>query len=262
MDNANAAGKKPSKKASKKRLDTLVVERKLAESRGRAQALIMAGNILVNDVPVDKPGVFIHADAVITSRAEDLKYVSRGGLKLEHAIDFFEITVTDARCLDVGASTGGFTDCLLQYGAKSVCAVDVGYGQLAWPLRQNERVQVIERTNIRYMTADDLPCPFDLVTIDVSFISLRIVVPVIQAFLKDDGQILALIKPQFEVGKDQVGKGGVVRDAALHEDAIRELETFFASQCGLSCMGVTPSPISGPKGNREFVILLSRDSGR
>ncbi len=248
--------RRPEKKNPKKRLDTLVVERQLAESRQRASALIMAGNILVNDTPVDKPGAFINPDAVITSRVEDLRYVSRGGLKLEHALDFFKIDVKNANCLDVGASTGGFTDCLLQNGAKAVCAIDVGYGQLAWKLRQDDRVKVIERSNIRYMTAEDLPGPFDLVTIDVSFISLKIVVPVVKAFLKPGGRILALIKPQFEVGKDQVGKGGVVRDTSLHEKIIRELEIFFSANAGLISAGVTPSPIKGPKGNTEFIILM------
>lgn len=246
---------------TRKRLDTLVVERQIADSRARAQAMIMAGNILVNDTPVDKPGAFVSPDAVITSRADDLKFVSRGGLKLEHALDFFAVDVNGANCLDVGASTGGFTDCLLQRGAKSVCAVDVGYGQLAWKLRNDERVHVIERTNIRYMTADELPCPFDLVAIDVSFISLTIVVPVVRAFLGPEGRILALIKPQFEVGKDQVGKGGVVRDSRLHETVIRNLETFFTETCKLTSMGVTASPITGPKGNREFIIMLGRISG-
>lgn len=251
----------PAKKPSKKRLDTLVVEKQLAESRGRAQALIMAGNILVDDAPVDKPGAFVRVDAVITSRAEDLKFVSRGGLKLEHALDVFGVDVADAKCLDVGASTGGFTDCLLQRGAKSVCAVDVGYGQLAWKLRNDRRVQVIERTNIRYMTPENLPAPFDIVTIDVSFISLKIVVPVVRMFLKPAGQILALVKPQFEVGKDQVGKGGVVRDSVLHDAVLQRLASFFHEKCRLTCVGITPSPISGPKGNREFIMLLGRAAG-
>ena len=247
----HAGGKGP-----KKRLDTLVVERRLAESRQRANALIMAGHILVDNTPVDKPGAFIRPDAAITSRAADLRYVSRGGLKLEHAIEFFDIDVAGMKCLDVGASTGGFTDCLLQYGANSVCAVDVGYGQLAWRLRQDQRVGVIERTNIRYVKPGDLPCPFDLAAIDVSFISLKIVVPVTKTFLKDGGRILALVKPQFEVGKAQVGKGGIVKDPALHDAVIKQLEAYFTDECGLTCKGVTPSPITGPRGNREFLMLL------
>lgn len=239
----------------KQRLDVLVVEKGLAQSRQRARALIMAGQIRVNDEPVDKPGTPVAPDAQITSRAGDLPYVSRGGLKLAHALTTFGLDVRGWHCLDVGASTGGFTDCLLQNGAASVCAVDVGYGQLAWPLRQDYRVTVIERTNIRYMSASDLPCPFDLVTIDVSFISLKIVVPVVRDFLKPGGIIVALIKPQFEAGRNQVGKGGVVRDAAVHESVIENLKHFFEDS-GLACGPVTPSPIQGPKGNTEFIIML------
>ncbi len=244
------------KKRPKKRLDTLVLEQGLAESRQRARALIMSGSILVNDIPTDKPGVQVSRDAVITSRADDLRYVSRGGLKLEHAIRHFHIDANGANCLDVGASTGGFTDCLLQHGAASVCAVDVGYGQLSWKLRQDERVRVIERTNIRYMTSDDLPAPFDLIVIDVSFISLEIVVPVVSRFLRPGGRIVSLVKPQFEVGKGEVGKGGIVREAFLHKSVIARLEDFFTTRCGLSCKETTPSPVTGPKGNKEFLILL------
>ncbi len=239
----------------KQRLDLLVVEKGIAQSRQRAQALIMAGQILVNDAPVDKPGTPVAIDATIVNRADDAAYVSRGGAKLAHAIKTFSLDVSGLRCLDVGASTGGFTDCLLQNGAAHVTAVDVGYGQLAWQLRQDPRVTVIERTNIRYMSESDLPCPFDRITIDVSFISLKIVVPVVRDFLAPGGKIVALIKPQFEAGKHQVGKGGVVRDPALHESIIENLKTFFQS-CGLACGPVTPSPIQGPKGNTEFIILL------
>lgn len=240
----------------KKRLDLLVVERGLAGSRQRARALIMAGNILVDDIPMDKPGTAVPENARILSRAEELAYVSRGGLKLEHALVEFGIDVTGFDCLDVGASTGGFTDCLLQRGAKRVCAVDVGYGQLAWKLRQDPRVTVIERTNIRYIKAAQLPCPFDLITIDASFISLKLIVPAIQQFLKPAGRILALIKPQFEAGKNQVGKGGVVRDPELHQSIVDELTDFFTGPCGLDAGPVTPSPILGPKGNKEFIIQL------
>mgnify|MGYP000606219868 CR=1 FL=1 len=184
-----------------------------------------------------------------------MPYVSRGGLKLEAALQHFGLDVTSATCLDVGASTGGFTDCLLQHGAKRVYAVDVGYGQLAWKLRQDPRVVVIERTNIRHMTVEVIPEPVDLVTIDVSFISLKIVVPAVTAFMGRDARILALIKPQFEVGRKQVGKGGVVRDATLHKEVIEHLSAFFQAK-GLILVGVLPSPILGPKGNREFFILL------
>lgn len=240
----------------KKRLDILVCERGLAKSRERARALIMSGQILVDDTPVDKPGTAVFTDADIVSRASDIPYVSRGGLKLAHAIESFGMDIRGLFCLDVGASTGGFTDCLLQYGARQVYAVDVGYGQLAWKLRQDPRVVVIERTNIRYATEKELPSPFDLITIDASFISLKIIVPVVRRFLKPDGRILALIKPQFEVGKNQVGKGGVVKDPALHEAVVADLTRFFG-ECGLLLNPVTPSPILGPKGNREFIALIS-----
>ncbi|MDZ7830597.1 MAG: TlyA family RNA methyltransferase [Desulfobacterales bacterium] len=241
----------------KKRLDLLVVERGLAKSRETAQTLIMSGNILVNDQPMDKPGMQLAEDARIVSRKPDMPYVSRGGLKLAHAITEIGIDMRGLMCLDVGASTGGFTDCMLQSGAAHVYAVDVGYGQLDWRLRQDERVTVVERTNIRYVTPEILPTDFDLITIDVSFISLKIVIPAIDPFLKPDGHILALIKPQFEVGREQVGKGGVVRDENLHEAVIAELKSYF-EEFGLVSEIVIPSPILGPKGNREFLMYLGR----
>jgi 23S rRNA (cytidine1920-2'-O)/16S rRNA (cytidine1409-2'-O)-methyltransferase len=237
------------------RIDAALVEKGLAQSRDRAKRLVMSGRVLVNDIPVDKPGTQIAADAVLTIKGEEIPYVSRGGLKLERALEIFGIDPNGMVCMDVGASTGGFTDCLLQRGAERVFAVDVGYGQLAWSLRQNPRVVLFERTNIRRMSPTDLPEPVDLAVIDVSFISLRIVVPVVQSFLKTDGTILALIKPQFEVGKGRVGKGGVVRDAALHDEVIRDLTSYFSS-VGLDCREVIPSPIRGAKGNREFLIHL------
>lgn len=239
----------------KKRLDVLVFESGLAESRQRAQTLIMAGAILVNDAPVDKPGAMVPEDARIQRKGEALPFVSRGGFKLEKALDVLNLDVQNAVCLDVGASTGGFTDCLLQRGAARVYAVDVGYGQLDWKLRQDSRVIPIERTNVRYISDDLLPEPFDLITIDVSFISLKIVVPAIRKFLKPDGRILALIKPQFEVGKGQVGKGGVVKDPTLHQTVIDDLSEFFRNH-GLNVGPVIPSPILGPKGNREFIVCL------
>ena len=239
----------------KKRLDTALVERVLAQSRQRAQALIMAGKVLVNQQPADKPGSLVSSEDEITVRGEDMPYVSRGGLKLERALEYFAIDVSGRVCLDVGASTGGFTDCLLQNGAEKVFSVDVGYGQLAWKLRQNSRVVVIERTNIRHMSADRIPEPVDLVTIDVSFISLRIVVPAILKFMADSAGIIALIKPQFEVGKGRVGKGGVVRDPELHREVNERLCDFFL-QVGLVSQGIIPSPILGPKGNREFITYL------
>jgi 23S rRNA (cytidine1920-2'-O)/16S rRNA (cytidine1409-2'-O)-methyltransferase len=242
--------------AKKKRLDLAVVEKGLAQSRQRARALIMAGKVLVNDCPADKAGTLISDADQITLRGEDIPYVSRGGLKLEAALRSFEVKTEGMVCLDVGASTGGFTDCLLQHGAKRVFAVDVGYGQLAWKLRQDPRVVAVERTNIRNMPADALPEKADLVTIDASFISLRIVVPAVIKFMKNGAQILALIKPQFEVGKGKVGKGGVVRNSVLHDEVIGSLSDFF-TEIGFRCESVIPSPILGPKGNKEFMILLS-----
>jgi 23S rRNA (cytidine1920-2'-O)/16S rRNA (cytidine1409-2'-O)-methyltransferase len=239
----------------KQRLDRLLVEKGIAPSRQRAQAMIMSGKVLVNNRPVDKAGFLVGQNDGIELKGKDIPYVSRGGLKLEGALQSFELSPAGFVCLDVGASTGGFTDCLLQNGAARIYAVDVGYGQLAWKLRQDPRVAVIERTNIRHMQADAIPEPVDLATIDVSFISLKIVVPAVAGFLKNGARILALIKPQFEVGKDQVGKGGVVRDANLHTRVIQSLTAFFV-ELGFLSQPVIPSPILGPKGNREFFILL------
>ena len=216
----------------------------------------MAGSIRVNDQPVDKPGALVDDGDRIDLTGADVPYVSRGGLKLEAALTGYRIDPADRVCLDVGASTGGFTDCLLQRGASRVYAVDVGYGQMAWKLRQDPRVIVIERTNIRYMSPDAVPEPVDLVTIDASFISLKIVVPAVLRFLKREGMLLPLIKPQFEVGKGLVGKGGVVADPAQHAQVIDGLGRFF-SGLGLTCSEALPSPVLGPKGNREFFMLLN-----
>ncbi len=241
----------------KNRLDCVLLEKGLVQSRQQARSLIMAGKVFVQNKLVDKPGTFVNSD--LESTAIDIKealpYVSRGGLKLEKALKSYAIDVTGLTCLDVGASTGGFTDCLLQNKAKSVFAVDVGYGQLAWELRQDSRVTVIERTNIRHMPENSLPCPVDLVTIDVSFISLKIVVPAVIQFMKNDARIIALIKPQFEVGKGKVGKGGVVRDPELHAEVIENLSDFFLSIDLKPSPSIT-SPILGPKGNKEFFIFL------
>ncbi|PQP35107.1 TlyA family rRNA (cytidine-2'-O)-methyltransferase [Desulfobacteraceae bacterium SEEP-SAG9] len=242
----------------KKRLDQILVEMGLVQSRQRAQALIMAGRVLLDDHPICKPGIRISSAQHIVLREEDIPYVSRGGLKLEGALQALKIDVKGLVCLDVGASTGGFTDCLLQQGAHRVFAVDVGYGQLAWKLRQDSRVQVIERTNIRHMPAEALPCPIDLITIDVSFISLKIVVPAIMKFLKKEARILALIKPQFEVGKGMVGKGGVVRNSLLHDMVVKDLSSFF-KKSGFLIESVIPSELRGTKGNREFFISLGYD---
>lgn len=239
----------------KKRLDLLLVDTGLAPSRQRARAMIMSGNVLVNEQPVDKPGFLTSSNARIELKKKDIPYVSRGGLKLDSALRSLEYVLNGYVCLDVGASTGGFTDCLLQHGAVRVYAVDVGYGQLAWKLRQDSRVVVVERTNIRHMPASAIAEDVDLATIDVAFISLKIVVPAVLKFLKPDGRILALIKPQFEVGKGKVGKGGVVRDSRLHAKVIAELSEFF-STLNLVSEHVIPSPVLGPKGNREFFISL------
>jgi 23S rRNA (cytidine1920-2'-O)/16S rRNA (cytidine1409-2'-O)-methyltransferase len=240
----------------RKRLDLIIVEKGLAASRERARGLIMSGGVLVNGQVVDKPGAAVAADSRIEFRSEALPYVSRGGLKLEGALKHFALQVHGCACLDVGAATGGFTDCLLQQGASRVYAVDVGYGQLAWSLRKDPRVVVIERTNIRHMPGECVPQAVDLITIDVSFISLKIVVPAVLKFLKPGGRLLVLIKPQFEVGKGQVGKGGVVRDAEQHSRVIVELTLFFRS-LGLECSRAVPSSIVGSKGNKEFFMLLN-----
>lgn len=243
--------------ASKIRLDQALTDKGLVSSRQQARGLIMAGKILVDGKPVDKPGYRISEESTVTIRGTVQNYVSRGGLKLEGALNAFALDVTDFLCLDVGASTGGFTDCLLQRGARRIFAVDVGYGQLAWPLRQDERVEVIERTNIRHLSRDAIPVTVDLITIDVSFISLKIVVPACLKFLKNTGRIIPLIKPQFEVGKGNVGKGGVVRDPSHHAAVIETLVDFF-DESGLESKRIVPSPILGPKGNKEFFALLHK----
>ncbi len=239
----------------KKRLDTLTVERGLAPSRERAKALIMAGRIMVDGVPLSKPGVPVHASVKLTRKGDNLPFVSRGGLKLQAALETFRPPVKGAVCLDIGASTGGFTDCLLQYGARRVYAVDVGYGQLAWKLRQDERVIAMERTNARHLKPGDFSEPIDIATIDAAFISLKLVVPAIHPCLKPGASMIALIKPQFEVGKGQVGKGGVVRDARLHDRVIDDLSRFFRAR-RIDILGLCPSPLLGPKGNREFLVYL------
>jgi 23S rRNA (cytidine1920-2'-O)/16S rRNA (cytidine1409-2'-O)-methyltransferase len=249
---------RPALSLKKQRLDRALVEKGVVRSRQRARSMIMAGKILVNKLPVDKSGFLVSINDNIELKEKDIPYVSRGGLKLEAALNSLELHIEECICLDVGASTGGFTDCLLQHGAARVYAVDVGYGQLAWKLRQDPRVVVIERTNIRHTPVEAVREPVDIVTIDVSFISLKIVVPAVIAYLKKDARILALIKPQFEVGRDKVGKGGVVRDAALHTEVIENLSAFFMKK-GFWCEKTFPSPILGPKGNREFFIPLRYD---
>ncbi|HBN26870.1 MAG TPA: TlyA family rRNA (cytidine-2'-O)-methyltransferase [Desulfobacteraceae bacterium] len=241
---------------AKKRLDQIIVEKGLAQNRSRSRALIMAGKVFVNNRLADKPGIAVQENDDILLKGNDIPYVSRGGLKLAKAVDFFNINVNDLICMDVGASTGGFTDYLLQNGAEKIFAVDVGYGQFAWKLRQNPKVVVIERTNIRYMPIETVPVQIDLSVIDVSFISLKIVVPAVLQFMKKKGIIVALIKPQFEVGKGKVGKGGIVRDQTLVDNVIQDLTDFF-TKIGLICSCAIPSPISGSKGNKEFLIMLN-----
>ncbi len=242
------------------RLDQLVVEKGLVSSRTRARALIMAGKVLVDGQRADKPGHKYSEDVKLQVTGPHCPYVSRGGLKLQHALDHFKIRVKDLICMDTGASTGGFTHCLLSRGAARVYAVDVGYGQLDWSLRTDPRVVVMERTNIRYLNQDAIDTPIDMATVDTSFISLRLVIPCILKFLRPGGIIVALIKPQFEVGKGKVGKGGVVKDPALHRQVIDGLVEFFTLKAGLDVSGITESPILGPKGNREFLIFLSLKS--
>ena len=244
--------------AKKQRLDILMTELGLAPSRTRAQALILSGQVLVNDAPQDKAGAMVPPDANITVRGQDMPYVSRGGLKLEGALDQLGLSVEGLDCIDVGASTGGFTDCLLQRGACRVIAVDVGYGQFAWKLRQDDRVFVMERTNIRRVVPEDLPWKPELAVIDVSFISLKIVVPVLLELMAPHCRIIPMIKPQFEVGKGEVGKNGVVKDPAKHAKVLEDMEAFF-QRLGLECQGPAPSPILGPKGNKEFFFLLTRN---
>jgi 23S rRNA (cytidine1920-2'-O)/16S rRNA (cytidine1409-2'-O)-methyltransferase len=212
--------------------------------------------VLVDNNPVDKPGTFIKNDAKIIVKVDDNPFVSRGGLKLENALKSIPVSVENLTCLDIGASTGGFTDCLLQNGAAKVYAVDVGYGQFDWSLRQNSKVKVIERTNIRHMPYEKIREKVDIVVADTSFISLKIVIPSAEKFMRHDTKVLALIKPQFEAGKKNVGKGGVVKDSKIRERVIQDLELFFKER-GYSVNQVIPSPILGPKGNQEYIISLN-----
>jgi 23S rRNA (cytidine1920-2'-O)/16S rRNA (cytidine1409-2'-O)-methyltransferase len=241
------------KRTSKLRLDRYLFERGLVQSREQGQALILAGQVLVNGQKKDKAGTLVADDADIRILGEQMPYVSRGGLKLEKALHEFKVDVKEATALDVGASTGGFTDCLLQHGAKKVYAVDVGYGQMAWKIRQDPRVVVIERTNVRDIDPALVPEKVDIIVIDASFISLEKVIPPILRFLKPGAAIVALIKPQFEVGKGQVGKGGIVRDEAARNTAVEKVRTAFQS-AGLDVQGIILSPITGQDGNVEYLI--------
>jgi len=241
---------------SRIRLDQLVVERGLAPSRERARALILAGQVTVDDRPVTKAGAAIDDQASVALLAPDHPYAGRGGLKLAHALDTFRLDVHGRECLDIGASTGGFTDVLLQRGARRVVALDVGHGQLDWKLRNDPRVVVIERFNARHLTIGDLPGPIDLVTIDVSFISLRQILPAVSRVLRRGADVVALVKPQFEAGRGEVRKG-IIHDPAVHARVIEEVAAAGA-EVGLTRVATTPSPITGQKGNVEFLVHFRR----
>ena len=243
----------------KKRLDVLLVEQGYADSRTKAQAIIMSGMVYVDGQKADKPGMSFDETLPLEVRGAVCPYVSRGGLKLEKALRDFGVDPTGYVCSDSGASTGGFTDCLLQQGASKVFAIDVGYGQLDWKIRSDPRVVVMERTNVRYVTPEQLGEPLDLSVIDVSFISLKIVLPVIKTFLKPTGQVLCLIKPQFEAGKDKVGKKGVVREKSTHKKVIIKC-IEYAKENGFYIENLDFSPIKGPEGNIEFLLKLSKNS--
>lgn len=242
---------------AKERLDVLLVSRGLAESREKAKAIIMSGNVYVDGQKEDKAGSNFPAEAVIEVRGNTLKYVSRGGLKLEKAMENFDVTLAGKICMDVGSSTGGFTDCMLQNGAVKVYAIDVGHGQLAWKLRNDERVVCMEKTNIRYVTPEDVADKINFSSIDVSFISLTKVLGPVKELLSDDGQIVCLIKPQFEAGREKVGKHGVVRDSAVHLEVIEKV-IDFAISIGFEVLNLEFSPVKGPEGNIEYLLHLQK----
>ena len=241
----------------KERLDVLLVKRGLAASREKAKAVIMAGSVFVDNQKEDKAGTMFPDTVQIEVRGNTLKYVSRGGLKLEKAMTHFGLSLDGCVCMDVGSSTGGFTDCMLQNGAVKVYAIDVGHGQLDWKLRNDPRVVCMEKTNIRYVTPEDLEEKADFSSIDVSFISLTKVLPPVYELLKDQGQVVCLIKPQFEAGREKVGKKGVVRDPAVHREVIEKV-TAFASETGFALLNLEYSPIKGPEGNIEYLLHLQK----
>ena len=245
----------------KERLDVLLVEKGICTSRERAKTSIMAGLVYVDGQKVDKVGEKVSVEAATVYSGECMPYVSRGGFKLEKAMKEFNIDLTDAVCMDIGASTGGFTDCMLQNHAKKVFSVDVGYGQFAWKLRTDERVVCMERTNIRYVTPEDIGEKLDFASIDVSFISLRTIMPAVKELLKDDGCVVALIKPQFEAGKDKVGKKGVVRDKSVHKEVVTNIVNFLIDN-ELTVLGLSFSPIKGPEGNREYLVYFTKNKER
>lgn len=243
--------------SNKTRLDVLLTERGLLDSRQKAQATIMSGIVFVNGQRVDKVGTAVSNDALIEIRGTTLPYVSRGGLKLEKAMQTFPLTLTGKICADIGASTGGFTDCMLQNGAKKVYAVDVGYGQLDWKLRNDARVVCMERTNARYLTHEEIPEELDFTSVDVSFISLKLIFPALYGLLREGGEIACLIKPQFEAGREKVGKKGVVRDPAVHLEVLEHF-LIHAKENHFTVLGITYSPIRGPEGNIEYLGFLRK----
>jgi len=245
----------------KERLDVLLVEKGIFQSRERAKAAIMEGKIFVDGIRVDKVGTKINVDSDIIFKGNPIPYVSRGGLKLEKAIKEFELALEGKVCIDIGASTGGFTDCMLQNGAKKVFAIDVGYGQFAWKLRTDERVVCMERTNIRYVTLEDTKEPADFASIDVSFISLKTIMPATLNLLKDNGEVVALIKPQFEAGRGKVGKKGVVRDINVHKEVVQNIVDFLIEN-NLKIINLSYSPIKGPEGNIEYLVYFTKDINR
>lgn len=245
----------------KVRLDQLVYEQGHTESRERAKTTIMAGLVFVNGQRADKPGMAVSPDVQLEVRGSALPFVSRGGYKLDKALKVFPVDPAGKICLDCGASTGGFTDVLLQHGAKKVYSVDVGYGQLAWKLRTDERVVNLERTNLRYVTEEQIPEPIELAVMDVSFISIRLVIPAVHRLLLPDADYICLIKPQFEAGREEVGKKGVVRDSAVHEHVVREILDFAQAE-GFSVLGLDYSPIKGPEGNIEYICHLRNCAGQ
>lgn len=245
--------------SEKKRLDIVLFERGFADSREKAKALIMSGIVYVNDQKEIKAGRDIKPDDIVEVRGATLKYVSRGGLKLEKAMESFPIKLNNCICMDIGASTGGFTDCMLQNGAQKVYSIDVGYGQLAWKLRSDERVVNLERTNFRYVTHEQIPDEIDFASVDVSFISLKLILPVMYELLKADAEAVCLIKPQFEAGRENVGKKGVVKDPDVHENVIKTIAEFANSQ-KFEVLGLEHSPVKGPEGNIEYLMHLKKRS--
>ncbi len=242
---------------NKTRLDAAVFEQGYCDSREKAKTLIMAGVVYVNNQKADKPGATVKENDLIEVRSNPLKYVSRGGLKLEKAMETFPISLDCKLCADIGASTGGFTDCMLQNGATKVYAIDVGYGQLAWKLRTDQRVVNMERTNFRYVTHNEIPEELDFCSVDVSFISLSIIVPVMRELMKQNGEAVCLIKPQFEAGKDKVGKKGVVRDKSVHIETVQKTLDMIIDN-NMTVLGLTYSPVKGPEGNIEYLVYIKK----